>query len=45
MAHIDGADEAAARQAEEQLWMQFILARRVDRTRATQYLALLKQRR
>ena len=31
MAHIDGADEPAAQQAEEQLWMQFVLAQRVDR--------------
>jgi hypothetical protein len=45
MAHIGGADETAAREAEEQLWMQFILAQRVDRTRGMQYLALLNQRR
>jgi hypothetical protein len=45
MAHIDGADEAAAQEAEEQLWMQFIVARRVDSTRGMQYLALLRKRR
>jgi hypothetical protein len=45
MAHVEGADEAAAQQAEEQLWMEFILAQRVDTTRGMQYLALLKQRR
>jgi hypothetical protein len=45
MAHIDGADEAAAREAEEQLWMKFILAQRVDSKRGMSYLALLKQRR
>ena len=45
MAHIDGADEAGAQQAEEQLWMEFVLAQRVDRARGMQYLALLKKRR
>ena len=45
MAHIDGADEAAAQEAEEQLWMEFVVAQRVDRTRGMRYLALLKKRR
>ena len=45
MAHIDGADEAGAQQAEEQLWMEFVLAQRVDRPRGMQYFALLKKRR
>ena len=45
MAHIDGADETAAQQAEEQLWMQFVLAQRVDRGRGMRYLALRKKRR
>lgn len=45
MAHIDGADEVAAREAEEQLWMEFIVSQRVDRTRGMKYLALLKKRR
>jgi hypothetical protein len=45
MAHIDGADEAKAQCAEEQLWMQFVLARRVDSTLGLSYLALLEKRR
>lgn len=45
MAHIDGADEATARKAEEQLWTEFVLAGRVDRVRGLRYLALLKNRR
>jgi hypothetical protein len=45
MAHIDGADEATAQRAEEQLWAQFVLAQRVDPVRGIQYLALLKRRR
>ena len=44
MAHIDGADEATARRAEEQLWTEFVLAGRVDRVRGMRYLALLKDR-
>ncbi len=45
MAHIEGADEAAAQRAEEQLWTEFVVAQRVDRARGMQYLALLKKRR
>jgi hypothetical protein len=45
MAHLDGTGETAAQQAEEQLWMQFVLSQRVDRTRGLQYLALLEKRR
>jgi hypothetical protein len=45
MAHIDGADEAAAQQAEEQLWREFIVSQRVDRPRGMRYLALLQKRR
>jgi hypothetical protein len=45
MAHIDGGDEAAAQQAEEQLWTEFVLTQQVDRARGMQYLALLKKRR
>ena len=45
MAHIDGADEVAAQEAEEQLWKEFIVSQRVDRTRGMKYLALLKKRR
>lgn len=44
MAHIDGADEAGARKAEEQLWAEFVLAGRVDRVQGMRYLALLKKR-
>ena len=44
MAHIDGADEASARQAEEHLWKEFVLAGRVDSVRGLKYLALLKNR-
>jgi hypothetical protein len=45
MAHIDGADEVAAQEAEEQLWMEFIVAQRVDGARGMRYLALLTKRR
>ena len=44
MAHIDGADEATARRAEEQLWTEFVVAGRVDRVRGMRYLTLLKNR-
>ena len=45
MAHIDGADETKAQLAEEQLWEEFVLARRVDSASGLRYLALLKKRR
>src|SRR5262245_61508546 len=45
MAHIDGADEPAAQRAEEQLWKEFILSRRVDGGVTMRYLALLRDRR
>jgi hypothetical protein len=45
IAHIEGADEAGAQIAEEELWKAFILNQRVDRTRGMQYLALLRKRR
>ena len=45
MAHIDGADETKAQVAEEQLWEEFVLARRVDSASGLRYLALLKKRR
>jgi hypothetical protein len=45
MAHIDGADEATAQKDEEDLWMEFVLTRRVDAVRGMKYLALLKERR
>ena len=45
MAHIDGADEPAAQRAEEQLWKEFVLSRRVDSRQGMRYLALLRNRR
>jgi hypothetical protein len=45
MAHIDGADETKAQLEEEQLWKEYVLARRVDSTRGMSYLALLRKRR
>ena len=45
MAHIDGADETKAQVAEENLWEEFVLARRVDSASGLRYLALLKKRR
>ncbi len=44
MAHIDGADEATAQRAEEQLWTEFVVAGHVDRVQGMRYLALLKKR-
>ncbi len=45
MAHIDGADETKVQLAEEKLWEEFVLARRVDSASGLRYLALLKKRR
>jgi hypothetical protein len=45
MAHLDGADEARARRAEEELWTRFMLVGTVDRDAALGYLAILKKRR
>jgi hypothetical protein len=45
MAHVAGAGELEAQDREEALWQQFVADGRVDRTRGTKYLALLKQRR
>jgi hypothetical protein len=45
MAHIAGADEARAQQAEEQLWREFMLTRRVESSKGLRYLALLQKRR
>ncbi len=45
MAHIAGADEAAAQQAEEQLWREFMLMRRVESGVGLRDLALLQKRR
>ena len=45
MAHVEGADEPAAQLVEEQLWKEFVLARRVDSRQGMRYLALLRKRR
>ena len=45
MAHLDGADEPAAQLAEEKLWEEFIVWRRVESDIGMRYLALLKKRR
>jgi hypothetical protein len=45
MAHLDGADERGAQQAEEDLWQQFIVGRRVTPDRGMAYLGLLSKRR
>jgi Zn-dependent protease with chaperone function len=44
MAHLNGADEAGARLAEEQLWRRFIQDGLVDQVTALGYLKLLEQR-
>jgi hypothetical protein len=41
MAHLDGADEC---QAQEELWYQFVVERRVDGYRGLNYLRLLQKR-
>jgi hypothetical protein len=45
MAHTDGANERAARKAEEELWQRFVVEGRVDQKRGVAYLALLEKRR
>jgi len=45
MAHIAGANELEAQLAEEALWNQFVVERRVDSTRGLAYLSLLRRRR
>ena len=42
MAHLDGANEAKAQLEAEELWLQFVVARRVDGAQGMTYLALLK---
>ena len=44
MAHLGGGDEREARRQEEELWMQYVAAGRVDTNRGLNYLALLKKR-
>ena len=43
MAHIDGADETKAQLEEEQLWQEYVLARRVNSARGMKYLTLLRK--
>jgi hypothetical protein len=45
MAHIDGAQESDAQQAEEDLWEQFIVWHKVDAVQGLSYLRLLRKRR
>lgn len=44
MAHVDGADERAARKYEQVLWTRFILGQRVDREYGLRYLSALEGR-
>ena len=44
MAHIAGADEREAQRQEEELWREYLLARRVDTGRGLNYLVLLTKR-
>ena len=44
MAHLSGADERGARQAEEKLWMQFVRDGLVDQVTGLRYLQALKRR-
>jgi len=44
MAHLEGANERQARQREEELWSQFVVAGRVDTRRGMAYLDLLRKR-
>ena len=44
MAHLSGADERGARQAEEKLWMQFMRDGLVDQLTGQRYLQALKRR-
>jgi hypothetical protein len=44
MAHLAGAGEREAQRQEEDLWAQYVAARRVDTGRGLNYLALLRKR-
>jgi hypothetical protein len=44
MAHAEGLDEDGARRREEDLWRQFILAKRVDQSTGMTYLQTLEAR-
>jgi hypothetical protein len=45
MAHLEGAGEQEAQRREEELWQQFVVARRVDPVKGLNYLTLLRNRR
>ena len=45
MAHIDGADEGEAQRREEAVWLDYVMAGRVERGEGIRYLALLTGRR
>jgi hypothetical protein len=45
MAHLKGADERTAQEREEELWLQFVTAGKIDSQRGLAYLQLLKKRR
>jgi len=44
MAHLDGADERGARQAEEELWRRFVRDGVADQVTALRYLQALRKR-
>jgi hypothetical protein len=44
MAHLSGADERGARQAEEKLWMQFVRDGQTDQVTGLRYLQALRRR-
>jgi hypothetical protein len=44
MAHLSGADERGARQAEEKLWMQFVRDGVIDQVTGLRYLQALRMR-
>src|SRR5262249_33797964 len=45
MAHLGGADERTAQEREEELWLQFVNAGKIDARRGLAYLELLRKRR
>jgi len=44
MAHLDGADERAARKAESALWVRFVRDRLIDQVTGLRYLSALERR-
>jgi hypothetical protein len=45
MAHLDGADEGGAREAESALWASFVRDGRIDQLTGLRYLSALERRR